>query len=218
MADTITPDLLLQAYEVGFFPMADGADDDDLFWVNPPVRGVIELDKFHVPRRLARTVRQDVFQVRTDSDFEGVIEGCSASSPGRSSTWINSDIRRLYGALFERGACHTVEVWQGQDLVGGLYGVAIGGAFFGESMFSRQRDTSKVALVHLVGRLIAGGFTLLDTQFITDHLKQFGACEIPAEDYRKQLIEAVGVEADFNYWPAAGVAGASALQPVSQTS
>lgn len=218
MADTITPDILLQAYEVGFFPMADGAEDDDLFWVNPPMRGVIPLEKFHVPRRLARTVRQDIFQVRVDSNFEGVIEGCSAYTPGRSSTWINADIRRLYGALFKRGACHTVEVWQDETLVGGLYGVAIGGAFFGESMFSRTRDASKVALVHLVGRLIAGGFTLLDTQFITEHLKQFGACEIPAEVYRKQLSEAVTVQADFNYWPAAGVTGASALQPVSQTS
>lgn len=218
MAQTITPDLLLQAYEVGFFPMADGADDDDLFWVNPPMRGIIPLEKFHVPRRLARTVRQDVFQVRVDSDFEGVIEGCSASAPGRSSTWINADIRSLYGTLFTRGACHTVEVWKGDDLVGGLYGVGIGGAFFGESMFSRERDASKVALVHLVGRLIAGGFTLLDTQFITEHLKQFGACEIPADDYRRQLTVAVGVQADFNYWPAAGVAGASALQPVSHTS
>lgn len=218
MTQTITPDLLLQAYEVGFFPMADGAEEDDLFWVNPPMRGVIALDKFHIPRRLARTVRQDVFDVRIDSDFEGVIEGCSASAPGRSSTWINADIRRLYHALFERGACHTVEVWHDEALVGGLYGVAIGGAFFGESMFSRERDASKVALVHLVGRLIAGGFALLDTQFITEHLKQFGASEIPADDYRKQLSAAVSIEADFNYWPAAGVAGASALQPVSHTS
>lgn len=218
MSKAITPDLLLQAYEVGFFPMADGAEEDDLFWVNPPMRGVIPLDQFHVPRRLARTVRQDVFEVRVDSDFEGVIDGCSASAPGRSSTWINADIRRLYGALFERGACHTVEVWRDGQLVGGLYGVSIGGAFFGESMFSRERDASKVALVHLVGRLIAGGFALLDTQFITEHLKQFGACEIPAEDYRKQLTQAVDIKADFNHWPSAGVAGASALQPVSQTS
>lgn len=218
MAQAITPDLLLQAYEVGFFPMADGAEDDDLFWVNPPMRGVIPLDQFHVPRRLARTVRQDVFEVRVDSDFDGVIEGCGASAPGRSSTWINADIRRLYGALFERGACHTVEVWRDEALVGGLYGVSIGGAFFGESMFSRERDASKVALVHLVGRLKASGYTLLDTQFITEHLKQFGACEIPADNYRKLLADAVGLKADFNYWPAAGVDGASALQPVSHTS
>jgi leucyl/phenylalanyl-tRNA--protein transferase len=156
--------------------------------------------------------------VCVDSNFDGVIEGCSASAPGRSSTWINADIRRLYGALFERGACHTVEVWREDNLVGGLYGVSIGGAFFGESMFSRERDASKVALVHLVGRLRVGGYTLLDTQFITEHLQQFGACEIPADDYRKRLAGAVGVKADFNYWPAAGVAGASALQPVSQTS
>jgi leucyl/phenylalanyl-tRNA--protein transferase len=155
MADTITPDLLLQAYEVGFFPMAEDADDASVFWVNPPMRGVIPLDAFHVPRRLARTVRQDLFEVRVDSDFDGVIDGCSASAPGRSSTWINADIRRLYGALFERGACHTVEAWRNGELVGGLYGVALGGAFFGESMFSRARDASKVALVHLVGRLIS---------------------------------------------------------------
>lgn len=218
MVDTITPDLLLQAYEVGFFPMAENAEDASVFWVNPPMRGVIPLDAFHVPRRLARTVRQDIFEVRVDSDFEGVIDGCSASAPGRSSTWINADIRRLYGALFERGVCHTVETWKDGDLVGGLYGVAIGGAFFGESMFSRARDASKVALVHLVGRLKAGGFTLLDTQFITEHLRQFGATEIAADVYREALREAVTVEADFYCWPAAGVSGAESLQPVSQTS
>jgi leucyl/phenylalanyl-tRNA--protein transferase len=218
MVDTITPDLLLQAYEVGFFPMAENAEDASVFWVNPPMRGVIPLDAFHVPRRLARTVRQNVYEVRIDSDFEGVIDGCSASAPGRSSTWINADIRRLYGALFERGVCHTVETWKDGDLVGGLYGVAIGGAFFGESMFSRARDASKVALVHLVGRLKAGGFTLLDTQFITEHLRQFSATEIAADVYREALREAVTVEADFYCWPAAGVSGAESLQPVSQTS
>jgi leucyl/phenylalanyl-tRNA--protein transferase len=218
MADTITPDLLLQAYEVGFFPMAEDADDASVFWVNPPMRGVIPLDAFHVPRRLARTVRQDLFEVRVDSDFDGVIDGCSASAPGRSSTWINADIRRLYGALFERGACHTVEAWRNGELVGGLYGVALGGAFFGESMFSRARDASKVALVHLVGRLMAGGFTLLDTQFITEHLRQFGATEIPADLYREALREAVAQDADFYCWPSTGVSGAESLQPVSQTS
>jgi leucyl/phenylalanyl-tRNA--protein transferase len=218
MVDTITPDLLLQAYEVGFFPMAENAEDASVFWVNPPMRGVIPLDAFHVPRRLARTVRQDLFEVRVDSDFEGVIDGCSASAPGRSSTWINADIRRLYGALFERGVCHTVETWKDGDLVGGLYGVAIGGAFFGESMFSRARDASKVALVHLVARLKAGGFQLLDTQFITEHLRQFGATEIAADVYREALREAVTVDADFYCWPAAGVSGAESLQPVSQTS
>ncbi len=218
MADTITPDLLLQAYEVGFFPMAEDAEDASVFWVNPPMRGVIPLDEFHVPRRLARTVRQDMYEVRVDSDFEGVIDGCSASTPGRSSTWINADIRRLYGALFERGICHTVETWQDGKLVGGLYGVALGGTFFGESMFSRARDASKVALVHLVGRLKAGSFTLLDTQFITEHLRQFGATEIPADLYREALREAVTLEADFYCWPSTGVSGAVSLQPVSQTS
>lgn len=147
-----------------------------------------------------------------------MIDGCSASAPGRSSTWINADIRRLYGALFERGACHTVEAWQDGVLVGGLYGVALGGAFFGESMFSRARDASKVALVHLVGRLKAGGFTLLDTQFITEHLRQFGATEIPADVYREALREAVSREADFYCWPSTGVSGVELLQPVNQTS
>jgi leucyl/phenylalanyl-tRNA--protein transferase len=218
MPETITPDLLLQAYEVGFFPMAEDAEDDSLFWVNPPKRGVIPLADFHVPRRLARTVRQDVFEVRIDSDFQGVIEGCSASAPGRASTWINADIRRLYGTLFERGHCHTVETWREGKLVGGLYGVSLGGAFFGESMFSRERDASKVALVHLVGRMLAGGFTLLDTQFITDHLQQFGATEIPAESYRMQLRDAVARQANFYCWAASGVPGAVSLQPVSQTS
>lgn len=218
MAEPLTPELLLQAYEVGFFPMAEDAGDTSLFWVNPPMRGIMPLDRFHVPRRLARTVRQDVFEVRVDSDFEGVIEGCSASAPGRSSTWINADIRSLYGALFKRGHCHTVEAWRDGKLVGGLYGVAMGGAFFGESMFSRERDASKVALVHLVGRMLAGGFTLLDTQFITDHLKQFGAIEIPAETYRARLRDAVTRQADFHCWAASDVPGAVSLQPVSQTS
>ncbi len=218
MAETLTPDLLLQAYEAGFFPMAEDAEGTAVFWVNPPMRGVIPLDQFHIPRRLARTVRQDIYQVRIDSDFHGVIEGCSASAPGRTSTWINADIRTLYGALFERGVCHTVETWQDGVLVGGLYGVSIGGAFFGESMFSRARDASKVALVHLVGRLIAGGYTLLDTQFITQHLKQFGATEIAADSYREALREAVDIKADFYCWPATGVSGTESLQPVSQTS
>lgn len=218
MAETITPDLLLDAYAAGFFPMAENAQDDALFWVNPPMRGIIPLDSFHVPRRLARTVRQDVYEVRVDTDFEGVIEGCSASAPGRSSTWINADIRRLYGALFERGFCHTVETWKDGELVGGLYGVALGGAFFGESMFSRARDASKVALVHLVGRLISGGFALLDTQFITEHLSQFGATEIDASIYRDALRAAIGIRADFYCWPPCGVSGGESLQPVSHTS
>ena len=218
MAQRITPDLLLEAYQVGFFPMAEDANDQELFWVNPPRRGVLPLEGFHVPRRLARTIRQDVFEVRVDSDFEAVIEGCSAAAPGRSSTWINADIRRLYGALFERGFCHTVEVLQDGALVGGLYGVAIGGAFFGESMFSRVRDASKVALVHLVGRMIAGGFTLLDAQFITSHLRQFGAVEISSSAYRSHLNKAVGLRADFYCWPTTGVSGGVSLQPVSHTS
>ncbi|MEM1288233.1 MAG: leucyl/phenylalanyl-tRNA--protein transferase [Pseudomonadota bacterium] len=218
MSGPITPELLLEAYEVGFFPMSEDASDANLFWVNPPMRGIIPLDTFHVPRRLARTVRQDVFEVRIDSDFEAVIDGCSASTPGRLSTWINADIRRLYGSLFAKGYCHTVECWRGNRLVGGLYGVSLGAAFFGESMFSLERDASKVALVHLVGRLCAGGFQLLDTQFITDHLSQFGAEEIPAPDYRDRLAKAVDSSADFYCWPTSGVPGAVSLQPVSHTS
>ncbi len=198
--------------------MAEDAEDANLFWVNPPMRGVIPLPDFHIPRRLARTVRQDIYQVRCDTDFEGIIEGCAASTPGRSSTWINTDIRRLYGELFERGYCHTVEAWKDGELVGGLYGVALGSAFFGESMFSRARDASKVALVHLVARLIKGGYQLLDTQFITDHLVQFGALEVPADEYRKALRLAMTLRGNFYCWPTAGVSGAVSLQPVSHTS
>ncbi|MEM6383733.1 MAG: leucyl/phenylalanyl-tRNA--protein transferase [Pseudomonadota bacterium] len=218
MPNPITADLLLEAYEVGFFPMSEDADDPNLFWVNPPMRGILPLDSFHVPRRLARTVRSDLFEVRVDHDFDGVISGCGDAAPGRSSTWINADIRRLYRELFDRGLCHTVECRYDGVLVGGLYGVAIGAAFFGESMFSKRRDASKVALVHLVGRLIAGGFTLLDTQFITDHLKQFGATEIPAMEYRGLLARATAQTADFLHWPSQGVAGAESLQPINQTS
>ena len=215
---TITPDVLLQAYQVGLFPMSESADDTELFWVNPKMRGILPLDGFHIPRRLARTVRQDVFEVRVDHDFPAVIAGCAEAMPHRPETWINADIRRLYGALFERGYCHTVECWKDGALAGGLYGVAIGGAFFGESMFSRVRDASKVALVHLVGRLVAGGFSLLDTQLLNSHLTQFGAVEIPARQYRMLLRDATAHAADFYCWPTSGVAGAVSLQPVSHTS
>lgn len=184
---TITPHILLRAYAAGVFPMSEGADDPGLFWVDPEQRGIIPLDDFHVPRRLARTVRQDVFQVRSDVDFDAVIEGCAASRERGGETWINERIRRLYGELFRMGHVHTVEAWHDGVLVGGLYGVSLGRAFFGESMFQRRTDASKVALVHLVARLIAGGYTLLDTQFQTEHLSQFGTREVPRDIYQAML-------------------------------
>ncbi|WP_188518317.1 leucyl/phenylalanyl-tRNA--protein transferase [Alsobacter metallidurans] len=203
-ADTeITPELLLRAYACGIFPMAESADDPALYWVEPRERGVIPLDGFQLPSRLARTVRSDRFEVRVDHDFEGVIAGCAAPAPDRRQTWINARIRELYGALFDLGWAHTVECWREGQLVGGLYGVRLGGAFFGESMFHRERDASKVALVHLVARLRAGRFRLLDTQFVTPHLAGFGAVEVPRRDYRRLLDAATNVEADFTAWPKA---------------
>ena len=196
--DLVTPSLLLRAYACGIFPMADSATDPTLYWVEPRIRGVLPLDEFHLPRRLARTVRSDLFEVRLDTDFEAVISGCAAPRGGRQQdTWINEPIRRLYGELFRMGHVHTVEAWRDERMVGGLYGVKLGAAFFGESMFSTARDASKVALVHLVARLKAGGFRLLDVQFMTAHLSQFGAVEVPRDDYVRLLDEAVGLEADF---------------------
>ncbi|HEY0526352.1 MAG TPA: leucyl/phenylalanyl-tRNA--protein transferase [Stellaceae bacterium] len=197
MAVRLTPDLLLQAYAIGIFPMAESADDPDIFWVDPEQRGVLPLDSFHVSRKLRRTVRQNVFEVRCDTAFEAVVRSCAQPTELRPKTWINEEIVRLYDALFRRGAAHSVEAWYGGRLVGGLYGVALGGAFFGESMFSRATDASKVALVHLVARLRAGGFVLLDTQFVTEHLEQFGAVEIPRAEYRRRLAAALRVQGYF---------------------
>ena len=197
----ITPEILLKAYAAGIFPMAEDADDPSLFWVEPRERGIIPISGFHVPKRLARTVRADLFQVRIDRDFDGVIAGCAAVGADREKTWISGRIRQLYGALFDRGHCHTVEVYESGRLVGGLYGVRLGGAFFGESMFHSVRDASKVALVHLVARLKAGGFTLLDTQFVTDHLAQFGAIEVPRRDYKHKLHDALDRAGDWAVWP-----------------
>lgn len=193
----ITPQVLLKAYACGIFPMAESAEDPNLFWIEPEHRGVLPLDAFHLPKRLRRTVRQDVFEVRIDTDFQQVIDGCAEPQDDRKKTWINSEIRRLYGALFDMGHCHTVEVWREGRLVGGLYGVSLGAAFFGESMFSRERDASKVALVHLVARLIAGHYTLLDTQFVTGHLSQFGTREVPKARYDRMLESALHRHADF---------------------
>ncbi|MFC0283371.1 leucyl/phenylalanyl-tRNA--protein transferase [Camelimonas abortus] len=206
----LTPDILLAAYAAGIFPMSDGAGSSGLYWVEPDLRGVFPLDGLRLPRRLARTVAADVFEVRVDSDFDAVIDGCAAPGPDRETTWINGEIRRLYGELFAMGACHTVECWRDGRLAGGLYGVRLGGAFFGESMFHRERDASKVALVHLWARLVAGGFTLLDTQFITPHLASLGAVEIPRAEYRRRLQAALAVSARWDALPPA-VSGREAV-------
>jgi leucyl/phenylalanyl-tRNA--protein transferase len=193
----ITPEVLLKAYACGIFPMAESAEDPALYWIEPERRGIMPLDVFHVPARLARTVKTTRLTVVCNRDFEGVIDGCAEPRPGRSRTWINTRIRRLYRALFERGHCHTVEVYDEDRLVGGLYGVSLAGTFFGESMFHRERDASKIALVHLVARLKAGGFKLLDAQFVTDHLKIFGATEVSRRQYHKLLEAALAVDGDF---------------------
>src|SRR6195952_4544985 len=193
----ITPEVLLRAYACGIFPMAESADDPSLFWVEPEMRGVIPLEGFRVSSRLARTVRSDTFQVTVNNAFKAVIAGCAAPQPGRDDTWINKRIRDLYIGLHQLGHAHSVEVWHHDDLVGGLYGVSLGRAFFGESMFHLVRDASKVALVHLVARLMAGGFQLLDTQYVTEHLRSFGAVEIPRRRYTALLDRAIRGEADF---------------------
>ena len=193
----VTPELLLRAYAAGIFPMAEGRDAPTLYWIDPERRGILPLDGFHTPRRLRRTVRRRPFEIRCDTAFDAVIRACAEPTPERRDTWISPEIVRLYKALDAMGRVHTVECWQAGELVGGLYGVAIGGAFFGESMFSRVRDASKVALVHLVARLVHGGFQLLDTQFTTEHLQGFGAIEIPRSRYRQLLSRALAVEAHF---------------------
>jgi leucyl/phenylalanyl-tRNA--protein transferase len=193
----ITPEVLLKAYACGIFPMAENAEDPALYWIEPEMRGIIPLDRFHISARLARTVRADRFTVTVNRDFDGVLDGCAESRPGRPRTWINARIRILYRKLYERRHCHSLEVYDGDTLVGGLYGVTLGRAFFGESMFHRSRDASKVALVHLVARIKAGGFKLLDTQFVTDHLKTFGAIEVPRRQYHKLLEAALVGEGDF---------------------
>ena len=207
----LTPEVLLKAYACGIFPMAESAEDPALYWVEPEKRGVIPLDALHVPSRLARTVRTTPFTVAVNRDFDAVIDGCAAPGPKRARTWINPKIRSLYRGLFALGHCHTVEVYDGAALVGGLYGVSLGRAFFGESMFHRARDASKIALVHLVARLRAGHFSLLDTQFVTDHLKSLGAIEVSRRQYHKLLAAALTGEADFFKLPAE-LDGATALR------
>lgn len=195
--DLLTPELLLRAYASGIFPMAESRDDPDVFWVDPKMRGVLPLEAFHVPRKLKKAVRRGAFQVRCDTAFGAVVDGCAEAGSDRPDTWINDQIRRAYTELHELGFAHSVECWRDGELAGGLYGVSLGGAFFGESMFSRATDASKVALVHLVARLRLGGYLLLDTQFVTEHLRQFGAIEIPARDYLMQLDRALRVRARF---------------------
>ena len=195
--------------------MADSREDAGLFLIDPPRRGTLPLGRFHVARRLARTVRQDLYEVRTDTAFMAVVSLCAQTGPRRLETWINHGIESLYGQLFQRGQAHSVECWKDGALVGGLYGVSLGGAFFGESMVSRARDASKIALVHLVARLIVGGYSLLDTQFITDHLEQFGVEEIPRAEYHRRLAKALEQTADFNQFQGCGQL---ALQAISQAS
>ncbi|ANK81500.1 MAG: leucyl/phenylalanyl-tRNA--protein transferase [Rhizobiales bacterium NRL2] len=199
VADRLTPNLLVQAYSRGLFPMAETRDDSQLFWVDPDERGVLPLEGFHVPKRLRKTVRQDRFKVTADVAFDEVIRQCGELNytRGRFDSWINSEIVRAYGELFRLGLAHSVECWSEGRLVGGLYGVAIRAAFFGESMFSIETDASKVALVHLVARLRAGGYRLLDSQFVNDHLKQFGVEAVPRHAFMVRLNEALAAEGDF---------------------
>ncbi len=212
---TFTLDDLITCYRTGVFPMSDARDDEYLFLVDPPLRGILPLDGFHIPSRLARSVRKDDYIVRVDTSFQQVIELCAESASDRPSTWISHSIQALYQALFARGLAHSVEVWREDYLIGGLYGVSIGGAFFGESMVSRATDASKIALVHLVARLKAGGFTLLDCQFQTDHLRQFGVIELPKAQYLEKLTAAVDLKTDFYALPS-HTSGKIALQALDE--
>lgn len=214
---SVTPEVVLKAYACGIFPMAESADDPYLHWIEPRERGILPLDGLHVSRRLARTIRRAPYEIRVDTAFCEVMDACAEPGPGRRKTWINSEIRRLYTALHEMGHAHSVEVWAADRLVGGLYGVRLGGAFFGESMFHRVTDASKIALVHLVARLRHGGFRLLDTQFVTEHLQSLGAIEISRVAYQRLLDEAVRTPADFYRLPTS-TSSDSVLQLVSQTS
>ncbi|WP_428374663.1 leucyl/phenylalanyl-tRNA--protein transferase [Lichenicoccus sp.] len=198
----VTPELLLRRYRDGLFPMAETRDATELFWLDPEPRGILPLDRFHLPRRLRRTALAGTFETTTDRAFEAVIDGCAGPAPGREESWINPQIRSLFLAVHRMGSAHSIECWREGTLCGGLYGIAIGGAFFGESMFSRQRDASKVALAFLVARLRLGGFRLLDTQFITSHLSQFGAVEVSRARYRGMLADATAVDAQWQQEPA----------------
>ncbi|WP_417448805.1 leucyl/phenylalanyl-tRNA--protein transferase [Kordiimonas sp.] len=216
--DSITPNLLLQAYASGVFPMADHRDDADLFWIDPEERGIIPLDGFHIPRKLAKCIRKETFEVRANTAFREVVRACSAPAHGRDTTWISERIERLYTELHNMGFAHSIECWQAEQLVGGLYGVSLGGVFFGESMFHTVTDASKVALVHLVAHLRHSGFRLLDTQFITGHLRQFGAIEIPRTEYHELLSNALkSLDVRFQRMPRS-ISGVEVLQLITQTS
>jgi leucyl/phenylalanyl-tRNA---protein transferase len=214
----LTPAVLLRAYAAGIFPMAESAEDRELFWVDPERRGVLPLDRFHLPRRLRRTLRHGGFEVACDADFAAIIRGCAEATAERPKTWINDEIAGLYVALHRQGYAHSVEVRHAGALVGGLYGVTLGAAFFGESMFSRVTDASKVALAHLVARLRIGGFQLLDTQFATSHLERFGVTEISRSAYHRRLDRALAAQAYFPLEPLDGAAVASLLQSSTLTS
>ncbi|MBL4836813.1 MAG: leucyl/phenylalanyl-tRNA--protein transferase [Kordiimonadaceae bacterium] len=217
--DVITPNILLQAYASGLFPMAEDRKDAALFWVDPEERGIIPFSSFHVPRSLAKRVRQEAYTITVDTAFLDVVTACAMPARGRETTWISGRIEALYTDLHSRGFAHSVECWLNDELVGGLYGVSLAGAFFGESMFSTRTDASKVALVHLVARLIVGGYHLLDTQFITNHLKQFGAQEIPRQEYQVLLKDALQAEsAEFHQFKGELVSGSTILQLITQTS
>ena len=218
MMAALTPELLLRAYAAGIFPMAESSEDPELFWVDPVRRGVLPLDGFHLPRRLARTVRANRFAISCDRDFVRVMQGCAEPTSERPQTWINDEILRVYTALHERGVAHSVEARIEDALVGGLYGVTLGSVFFGESMFSRVTDASKVALAHLVVKLRQGGFRLLDTQFVTEHLQRLGAIEISRARYRRMLAEALEAKAQFPTEPLDGAAVAAALLAPATTS
>ncbi len=221
MSERFDTEKLLDCYRQGVFPMADSRDDMNLFLIAPEKRGILPLDAFHIPRRLKRTVIQQPFHVTVDLAFGRVIEACAEAMPDRPTTWINVPIQNLYGALHRQGYAHSVECWKDGELVGGVYGVALGAAFFGESMFSRETDASKIALVHLAARLIAGGYQLLDAQFHNPHLEQFGLIEIPKAAFMKQLHSALGKQADFYSSGASGIdslTGATSVHLITQTS
>lgn len=217
MSRVFGPNELLDCYRRGVFPMAEARDDPRLFLVDPDLRGVLPLDRFHVSKSLRKVIRQERFTVRANTAFTRVMEMCAEAGPGRMSTWINNPILNLYSALHGVGHAHSVECWEGDELVGGLYGVSLKGAFFGESMFSRRTDASKVALAHLVARLRRGGFVLLDTQFVTGHLLTFGVEEIGREEFHERLDAALLVDAQFGDATYCG-SGPDVLQLITQTS
>lgn len=213
----LTPELIIRAYKAGIFPMAEDASASDLFWVSPEERGILPLNDFHISKSLRKAARQTRWTTSVDTDFDAIIHGCANFGTDRQSTWINPTIKKLYKTLFDQGVCHTVEIWNEGELVGGLYGLSIGAAFFGESMFHTQTNASKMALIHLIARLRAGGYQLLDTQFVTAHLQSLGGIEIPRHDYERLLGQAINEKADF-YRLSGGATLLDCLQSISQIS